>query len=143
MKKTCYLLIAVAVAVMLFGSNIPVQAASSLVVAQDTPPRTLNPHGSDVDANLSYMANFFDGLLQRKGPDGTLAPALAERWERLDQLSWKFYLRKGVKFHNGNSFTSADVKFSFERLSDPEVSEFIYPVNKTIMFLASVIQIRF
>ena len=125
MKKTCYLLIAIAVAVMVFGGSISVLAASSLVVAQDTPPRTMNPHGSDADSNLSYMANFFDGLLQRIGPDGALAPALAERWERLDQLSWKFYLRKGVKFHNGNAFTAADVKFSFERLYDPEVSEFI------------------
>ena len=125
MKKTCYLLIAIAVAVMVFGSSVPVLAASSLVVAQDTPPRMMNPHGDDSDAGLQYMANFFDGLLQRKGPDGTLAPALAERWERLDELSWKFYLRKGVKFHNGNPFTAADVKFSFERLSNPDVSEFI------------------
>ncbi|UCF93693.1 MAG: hypothetical protein JSW39_05910, partial [Desulfobacterales bacterium] len=40
-------------------------------------------------------------------------------------MTWKFYLRQGVKFHNGNPFTAADVKFSFERLSNPEVSEFI------------------
>ena len=125
MKKTLYLLLAVAIVVMVFGLSGPALAASSLVVAQDTPPRMMNPHGSDADANLSFMANFFDGLLQRKGTEGTLAPALAERWERLDQLTWKFYLRKGVKFHNGNSFTSADVKFSFERLNDPAVSEFI------------------
>jgi peptide/nickel transport system substrate-binding protein len=85
----------------------------------------MNPHGDDSDAGLQYMANFFDGLLQRKGKDGTLSTALAERWERLDQLTWKFYLRKGVKFHNGNPFNAADVKFSFERLSNPEVSEFV------------------
>ncbi len=124
MKKTCYLLIAIAVAVMVFGASSSVLAASSISVALDVPPRMMNPHGDDSDAGLQYMANLFDGLLQRKGPDGTLAPALAERWERLDQLSWKFYLRKGVKFHNGNPFTAADVKFSFERLSDPDVSEF-------------------
>jgi peptide/nickel transport system substrate-binding protein len=100
-------------------------AESYFVVAIDVPPRMMNPHGDDSDAGLQYMANFFDGLLQRKGKDGTLAPALAERWERLDQLTWKFYLRKNVKFHNGNPFTAADVKFSFERLSNPEVSEFV------------------
>lgn len=99
--------------------------AQSLIVALDTPPRTMNPHGSDADANLSRMANIFDGLLQRKGPEGELVPALAERWEHPDTLTWKFYLRQGVKFHNGNPFTAEDVKFSFERLSDPEVSEFI------------------
>ena len=80
MKKTCYLLIAIVVAVLVFVSSGVVMAASSLVVAQDTPPRMMNPHGDDSDAGLQYMANFFDGLLQRKGPDGVLAPALAERW---------------------------------------------------------------
>jgi peptide/nickel transport system substrate-binding protein len=100
-------------------------AQKSLVVAIDVPPRTMNPHGSDADANLQYMANFFDGLLQRVGPKGELKPALALRWEHPDLSTWKFYLRKGVKFHNGNPFTAEDVKFSFERLSNPEVSEFI------------------
>ena len=99
--------------------------ASSLVVAQDYPPRMMNPHGDDSDAGLSYMANFFDGLLQRKGSDGTLVPALAVKWDHPDLLTWRFFLRKGVKFHNGNAFNAADVKFSFERLTDPEVSEFI------------------
>jgi len=99
-------------------------AASKLTVAQDYPPRMMNPHGDDSDAGLSYFANFFDGLLQRKGSDGTLVPALAVKWEHPDELTWRFYLRKGVKFHNGNAFNAADVKFTFERLSDEEVSEF-------------------
>ncbi len=99
--------------------------ASSIVIAVDTPPRTMNPHGSDADANLSVMANLFEGLFQRKAPEGNLSPALAERYEHPDLVTWKFYLRKGVKFHNGNPFTAEDVKFTFERLSNPEVSEFI------------------
>ena len=103
----------------------PVSAAADLVVAVDSPPRMMNPHGDDSDAGLSFMANFFDGLLQRVAPDGKLAPALAERWEHPSMLTWKFYLRKGVTFHNGNPFTAADVKFSFERLKNPEVSEFL------------------
>jgi len=110
---------------MLLGVPGNVMAASSIVVAQDVPPRMMNPHGDDSDAGLQYMANFFDGLLQRIPPDGKLSPALAVKWDRLDALTWKFWLRKGVKFHNGNPFTAQDVKFSFERLSDPDVSEFI------------------
>ncbi len=100
-------------------------AASKLVVAVDSPPRTLNPHGSDADSNLSFMANFFDGLLQRVGDQGALKPALAVKFEHPDLKTWKFYLREGVTFHNGNPFTAEDVKFTFERLSDPQVSEFI------------------
>jgi peptide/nickel transport system substrate-binding protein len=100
------------------------QEKSSLVAAVDSPPAMMNPHGDDSDANLSFMANFFDGLLQR-GPDGKLAPALAVRWENPDPLTWKFELRKGVKFQNGDAFTAADVKFTFERIADPKVSLFI------------------
>jgi len=125
MKK---MLISISVGVLIaafIGLPGHVSGASSIVIAVDSPPRTMNPHGSDADANLSVMANLFEGLLQRKAPEGKLVPALAERYEHPDLLTWKFYLRKGVKFHNGNPFTAEDVKFSFERLSNPEVSEFI------------------
>jgi peptide/nickel transport system substrate-binding protein len=122
MRKTSIVLSLMGLFLLMGGAAV---AASSIVVAQDVPPRMMNPHGDDSDAGLQYMANLFDGLLQRKGPEGVLAPALAERWERLDLNSWKFFLRKGVKFHNGNPFTAEDVKFSFERLSNPDVSEFL------------------
>jgi peptide/nickel transport system substrate-binding protein len=131
MKKSLFFALTVVLVAVLVGWGGQAMAQKPLVVAIDVPPRTMNPHGSDADANLQYMANFFDGLLQRKGPKGTLVPALAERWEHPDLSSWKFYLRKGVTFHNGNSFTAEDVKFSFERLSNPEVSEFIN-TGKTI-----------
>lgn len=125
MRRLYVVSLAVLMAAALFCMAGQAAAASALVVAVDTPPRTMNPHGSDADANLSIMANFFDGLLQRKGPEGKLVPALAERYEHPDLLTWTFYLRKGVKFHNGNPFTAADVKFSFERLANPDVSEFV------------------
>lgn len=67
---------------------------------------------------------FSTGLLQR-GPDGKLAPALAVKYEHLDLLTWKIELRKGVQvLQNGDDFTSADVKFTFERMGDPKVSQF-------------------
>jgi peptide/nickel transport system substrate-binding protein len=120
MKKVLFFLFMAA----LLGMAAQAMADSSLTVAQDYPPRMMNPHGDDSDAGLSYFSNFFDGLLQRKGSEGTLVPALAEKFEHPDLLTWRFYLRKGVKFHNGNPFDAADVKFTFERLSNPDVSEF-------------------
>ena len=120
MKKVLFFLFMAA----LLGMAGQAMAESSLIVAQDYPPRMMNPHGDDSDAGLSYFSNFFDGLLQRKGSEGTLVPALAVKWEHPDLLTWRFYLRKGVKFHNGNPFNAADVKFTFERLSNPDVSEF-------------------
>lgn len=58
----------------------------------------------------------FDG---RTGESG-LYPALATRWETLDDLTWRFHLRPDVTFHNGVPFTAEAVKFSIERHLDPE-----------------------
>ncbi len=43
---------------------------------------------------------------------------LAESWERVNDTTMRFKLRKGVKFHSGNDFTSADVLFTFNRLKN-------------------------
>src|SRR5712691_13563203 len=52
--------------------------------------------------------------LVRFEPDMTPAPELAESWETSrDGLTWTFKLRQGVKFHDGQEMTSADVKFTF------------------------------
>jgi peptide/nickel transport system substrate-binding protein len=125
MKKTLVLIFVGVLIGAFIGFTGGTSGASSIVIGVDTPPRTMNPHGSDADANLQVMANIFEGLLQRKAPDGRLVPALAEHYEHPDLLTWTCFLRKGVKFHNGNPFTAQDVKFSFERLSNPEVSEFV------------------
>jgi peptide/nickel transport system substrate-binding protein len=109
-----------------FGTDQPALAATpSLVTAVESPPKSMNPHAENGDAHLGTMTNIFDGLMQRQKTDGKLVPALAEKYEHPDPLTWKFYLRKGVKFHNGNPFTAADVKYSLERLTNPEVSQFV------------------
>ena len=122
MKKTLIAALTITLALCL---AVPGAFAKKLVIVQDSPPRTMNPMGSDADSNLTYMANFFDALLERPGASGKLSPALATSYERVDANSWKFKLRKGVKFHNGNPFTADDVAYTFKRMANPEVSEFI------------------
>lgn len=119
------LVLVVVLSLLLVGSMGALAQDEKVTVAVDAPPRTMDPHGSDADSNLSVMSNFFEGLLQRN-TKGELLPGLATSWERIDRLTWRFELRKGVKFHNGNEFTWEDVKYTFEeRLENPEVSEFI------------------
>ena len=51
---------------------------------------------------------------------GLLLPGLAVKYERLGANSWKFYLRQGGKFHNGNPFTAEDVAYTFQRPGGPQ-----------------------
>ena len=118
-RKKGFPVLTIALLIALLALPAMAMAKADLVVVTDAPPKSMNPHAFSSDANLSYMSNFFDGLLQRPAPDGILSPALAVKWQRLDALTWKFELRKGVKFHNGNAFTAADVKFTFDRLTKP------------------------
>jgi len=57
---------------------------------------------------------------EKVSPDASRS--LAHKWEVSDDgLTWALYLREGVLFHNGEKFTSKDVKFTFDRLRDPDV----------------------
>jgi ABC-type transport system substrate-binding protein len=52
--------------------------------------------------------------------DGSIKPRLAERWEVADSKVYTFYLRKGVRFHNGREMTADDVRQNFERINSIE-----------------------
>ena len=61
-------------------------------------------------------ANVVEGLLAMDD-EFNLAPLLAESWENVDPTTWKFYLRHGVKFHDGTELTAHDVAASFDFLT--------------------------
>ncbi len=67
--------------------------------------------------------------------DMNIKPWLAERWEKLDDLTWKFYLRKGVTFHNGEPFNAQAVKYTMERYLDPTLKS---PQKKLYKFTKNV-----
>src|SRR5690554_6074856 len=83
-----------------------------VVIPQD--PDYLDPHLASAAGTYEMMFNVYEGLL-KPAPDGTLLPAIAERYDITeDGRSYTFYLRPGVKFHNGQTVTTADVRYSLE-----------------------------
>ena len=96
--------------------------ANALNFALSGNPDTLDPHATAGTLTFQTIRSVYDTLIEPDA-DGKLVPALAERWEvSPDNLTWTFSLRKGVKFHNGDDLTSADVKATFERIRSPEIA---------------------
>lgn len=91
--------------------------ATTFRYAYQTDVNTLDPHALNESFTLSFLGNIYEGLV-RRGDDLALEPALATRWELLSPTRWRFHLRRGVRFHNGNAFTADDVIFSYRRTWD-------------------------
>ncbi|MEM8553170.1 MAG: ABC transporter substrate-binding protein [Pseudomonadota bacterium] len=77
--------------------------------------RGLDPYSLNETFTLGTLGNVYEGLTRRDG-DLNIVPGLAESWEVVDDTTWRFNLREGVTFHNGNPLTAEDVVFSANRV---------------------------
>jgi len=94
--------------------------AHTLVMIIESSPTNLDPRVG-LDAQSERIDSLiFDDLLSR-GEDFNVAPALAERWDIPDPLTYVFHLHQGVKFHDGRPLTSRDVKWTFDSLLERKI----------------------
>ncbi len=85
-------------------------------------PTIINPILSTYSISASLVQIIFNGLV-RINAKGEIEPDLAESWDIQDGgLIYTFYLRKGVKFHDGKECTAFDVKFTYDKIIDPQVN---------------------
>ncbi|MGE5232836.1 MAG: ABC transporter substrate-binding protein [Acidobacteriota bacterium] len=85
-----------------------------LRIALYNAPLTLDPHRRNELLTFAVLRNIYDGLTAFDA-GAKVGPALAERWENPNDVTWVFHLRPGVRFHDGRPLTAADVVFSLER----------------------------
>ncbi len=104
---------AAAMLAMLLGAA-PLPAAD-LSVGLGADVTSIDPHFHNLTPNNNIGQHVFESLVA-KDAAGKLKPALAESWRPVDELTWEFRLRKGVKFHDGSDFSAADVVFSLDRI---------------------------
>src|SRR6476661_7089454 len=92
--------------------------AKTLRWSSPTDITTLDPYAHTESFTTSMLHHVFDPLV-RHGRNLELEPALAVSWKTVKPDTWRFELRKNVKFHNGNPFTADDVVASITRILDP------------------------
>src|SRR5437870_13014518 len=117
------------------GALTPARAQTTqkreLVVAQGGDISKFDPHFSTSANDIRISFNLFDNLIARH-PDGKLQPSLATDWKLTNPTTWTFKLRHGDKWHSGDTFSSADVKYSFERTWDPKQNTRVSTVFTTV-----------
>ncbi|MGE0718489.1 MAG: ABC transporter substrate-binding protein [Alphaproteobacteria bacterium] len=85
----------------------------TLTIAFGDPVSSMDPQLNNHAGDRSVDLHFFDLLVENRW--NKLQPGLAESWRNLDDTTWEFKLRRGVKWHDGKEFTADDVLFSYKR----------------------------
>lgn len=122
-------LIACICAVMLMGFST-MSSAKTVKLAFNADPVSLDPHVQLSGGMLQYSHMVFDPLI-RWTKDMAFEPRLALKWERIDPLTMRFSLRKGVKFHSGNEFTAKDVAWTLARLKKSQDYKALFDLFET------------
>src|ERR1700712_1401600 len=90
-------------------------SAQTLRYANQGDLKSLDPYTLRETTTIAHHGHVYEGLIARD-KDLKVVPGLAESWETPEPTRWRFHLRKGVKFANGDPFTADDVLFSADRI---------------------------
>ena len=111
--------LAAAAAMALAPAPAPAQSQGELRVALPWTPENLDPTMNLSSIRAAVGVSLFDSLVGRDA-DNRIVPQLAESWRLLDDQTWQLKLRRGVAFHNGEPFDAEAVRFTMQRVLDPE-----------------------
>ena len=104
-------------ALLLMAAAASAQPAQ-LVISQPAEATTMDPGRSTQVLTVNYFVNLYD-TLTRWDTSLQLQPGLATSWKNVNETTWEFTLRQGVKFHDGAPLTAEDVKATLERNLQP------------------------
>ncbi|MCW1970107.1 MAG: ABC transporter substrate-binding protein, partial [Anaerolineae bacterium] len=96
------------------------KAGGTLKIGTNQDAVGFDPHLTNATASYRILENVYSQLV-KFAPSLEVQPDLAESYKATSPTTWEFKLRKGVKFHSGKEFKAEDVKYSLERIKDPNV----------------------
>jgi len=107
------------------------QAENALRWASQGDALTMDPMSQNEGPTITMARQIYEPLVNRD-PAMALEPSLALSWKAIDQETWEFKLRQGVKFHGGEDFTAEDVVFSFQRAQaqSSDMKEYVEAVRE-------------
>ena len=109
------------------GDTIATKAdPTTITVAAFGDPAHMDPQNDGFMVQSFLVKNIFDTLLEVDPVTGQIVPGLATHWEWIDDTHLKMTLRQGVRFHNGDPFTSEDVLFTIRRFADSANTATLY-----------------
>ena len=114
----------------------PAVAQGNLTVQIPAEPPGLDLTASPASAIAAVVHYNVQECLVKVDKNGKLVPWLADRWYTTDSKNYTFFLKKGVRFHNGRELRAADVKFVLERAANPETK---HPFQKRYEIIREII----
>src|SRR5215470_9687453 len=100
----------VALAVVAAGWIAAAQA-QEMKIGLSAEPSAMDPHFHNLTPNNSLLRHIFDRVIDQD-ENQALVPGLATSWRNLDDSTWEFKLRSGVRFTDGSEFTADDIIYS-------------------------------
>jgi len=117
-----WILVATVAAALLVGPAAAGPAGGNAVVYPIVADPTFNPWHPRAFVESVFPNRVIYNGLTKPGKNLQPAPDLAERWEVSgDGLTWTFFLRRNVRWHDGREFTADDVKFTYDIVTDPKL----------------------
>jgi peptide/nickel transport system substrate-binding protein len=104
-----------------FAAASPPAPATTFTWATANDILGLDPHANNHGVTNAMKSNVYEPLVRRDA-DGSIKPALAERWEQPSPTVWRFHLARGVRFHGGQPLTAEDVLMSLERVRQNDMA---------------------
>ena len=99
---------------------VPAGPTGKITIVIGGDPSTLDPQFADDGNERAVNDNIYETLIARDSKTMDLVPGLAESWEQVDDTTWRFTLREGIKFNNGEDWNAEAAAYSINRVIDPE-----------------------